>query len=139
MSTAGEFPVNSLRICIEHRNGNEISGFLCSIALKEKMCFDSKMQFVLKVNEAYDRIGQPQPQQVLRSFREQDRPQYNSYKGSPTRFHTSEEIRKYSGSEATYDLVMVSRKYAEWQGILKSADGGIKGSFESVLQCLEIL
>lgn len=139
MSAVGEFPVNSLRICINQRKDGEVAGFLCSVALKEILHFSSKIEFVLKVDEAYDKIGQPQPQQVLRSFREKDRPLYNSYKGNPVRCYTSDEIRKYCGSEATYDLVMISRKHAEWQGILKNEDGKIKGNFESVLGCLEIL
>lgn len=139
MSAAGEFPVNSLRICINQRKENDVSGFLSSIALKEILHFASKVEFVLKVDEAYDRIGQPQPQQVLRSFHEKERLPYNSYNGNPVRFHTSDEIRKNFGSEATYDLVMVSRNHAEWQGVLKNADGGIKGEFESVLGCLQLL
>lgn len=139
MSGTSEFPVNSLRICIDQRKENDVSGFLCSVALKEILHFSSKVEFVLKVDEAYDRIGQPQPQQILRSFHENDRAPYNSYKGNPARFHTSDEIRKNIGSEATYDLLMVSRRHAEWQGILKNADGGIKGEFESVLECLAIL
>lgn len=139
MSQGGEFPINSLRVCINQREEGEVAGFLCSVALQEILYFSGKIEFVLKVNEAYDRIGQPQSQQVLRSFQEEDGPQYNSYKGNPVRYHTSDEIRKYAGSEVTYDLVMVSRKHAEWQGILKHTDGRIKGEFESVLRCLKML
>jgi len=139
LSAEGEFPVNSLRLCINQRKDGEVSGFLCSVALEEILHFTGKIEFVLKVDEAYDRIGQPQPQQVLRSFQEKDRPLYNPYKGNPTRFHTSEEIRKHRGSEVTYDLVMISRKHAEWQGILKNIDGSIKGEFDNVIKCLKML
>lgn len=140
MSGEGEFPVNSLRVCINRRKeDSEVEGFLCSIALKDILHFTGKIEFVLKVDEAYDRIGRPQPQEVLRSFQENSRPLYNSYNGNPVQWHTSEEIRKYSGSEVTYDLAMLSRKHAEWQGILKDAAGEIKGKFDSVLGCLKML
>ena len=140
MRIEGEFPVNLLRVCINRRkDNNEVEGFLCSVALEDILYFSGKIEFALKVDEAYDRIGQPQPQEVLRSFQKNDRPLYNSYKGNPVRWHTSDEIRKYLGSEVTYDLLMISRKHAEWQGILKNVDGEIKGEFGSVLECLKML
>lgn len=141
MKEGREYPADTLRICINHRSAvdNEVSGLVCSAVLEDNLFFSDKIEFVLKVDEAYNQIGRPQPQQVLRSFQDDDTPRYNSYIGSHERCNTSEEILAHSGSEATYDLVMTSRKYAEWQGILKNEDGTVKGRFESVLECLSLL
>lgn len=46
MSGEGEFPVNSLRVCINRRKeDNEVEGFLCSIALKDILHFTGKIEF----------------------------------------------------------------------------------------------
>jgi len=132
------FPVCSIRICIhsfdEHR---QIIGLICGIAVKDFIHFQGVNDFIIKVDDAYNAIGRPQSFQVLRSFTEQE--DYHSYVGNPPTYYDSDEIRKQVGELATYDLIMISRKNAEWQGILKNMEGELVFRFHTIIECIEFL
>lgn len=132
-----EFPVNAVRLCIDGGSEN-LRGRICATTLEQDLIFESPEELIMQVEKAYDLIGRPQPHQVMRSIR-REASDYNSYVGNPKRFHSSEEIRRRTGKLYTCDLVMVSRRHAEWQGILKLTDGRVIGQFNSVLEFIKLL
>lgn len=134
MAIAQQFPVNCIRVCLDEK-GKDLKGVICAVALEDDLTFSNKREFIVKIDEAFDLIGQPQPHQVIRSFRKQDK-LYKSYNGTPERFHTSDEIRQRSGGTFTFDLVMLSRHNAEWQGLVKETDGKLAFRFKSSLEFL---
>ena len=131
------FPVNSIRVCLAE-GGEAPSGVLCAVTLQEEIPFHDYTDLILRINDAYDQIGQPQSYQVLRSFRRQA-PGYNSYVGSPERFHSSEQIHARRGRAGTADLVMQTRTNAEWQGILKDMEGRVLGEFRTAAGAVNLL
>lgn len=136
-SAVAQFPVNCVRICLNQENP-EPQGCICAVSLEQDIPFCGRRELIVGIDEAFDRIGQPQPHQVIRSFRPVDK-NYKSYNGRPERYHSSEEIHARSGSIRTLDLIMISRRHAEWQGMIKDTDGNVLHRFVSSLDFLEWL
>ncbi|MEG0227300.1 MAG: hypothetical protein RR496_05775 [Lachnospiraceae bacterium] len=131
------FSSNSIRICIDWEE-TEIAGRICAVALEKECLFTSRQDMIQKIDEVFNLIGNPQPCQVLRSFQKKE-VKYNAYCANPRRYWTSEEIGKSRGKVKTVDLIMTSRSWSEWQGILKDPAGTMIGTFESVLECMGLL
>ncbi|MDL2249602.1 hypothetical protein M2150_001093 [Lachnospiraceae bacterium PM6-15] len=132
-----EYPVNSLRICVDEAGEEVLTGRICGVALKEPLSFTGLLDFIAKVDDAYNDIGQPQQHRVLRSFTEENR--YTSYVGAPKKYHTAGEIDACLGAYATIEMVMTSRQGAEWQGLVKDLEKNILGKFATILECTDIL
>lgn len=135
-NTYKEFPKTSIRICIDSYDDELMKGRICGIALADEISFSGIANLVVKVDDAFNRIGQPQPFQVLRSF--QDGDSYQTYKGDPNCFFKSEEISQREGKLVTVDMIMLSRKRAEWQGIIKNTEGQVIGEFDTILECVKL-
>lgn len=131
------FSANCIRLCFDSYNDDGCQGKICGITLEEDIIFYNLTDLIIRINDAYNKIGQPQPHQVLRSFRETE--DYFPYNSHPAYYHSSEEIAGRTGRLETIDLVMVSRRRAEWQGILKDIEGSVAGKFESSVKCMELL
>ena len=129
------FPLNCVRICFDQYENGLYSGEICGVALKDEIHFTNMENMILKIDEAFNRIGQPQAAQVLRSF--ETAPSYMPYTVKPTQYHSNEEIAGRQGKIRTFDLIMVSRRHAEWQGELKNTDNTIVGEFQSSLECVD--
>ena len=129
-------PVNLVRLCISSLQ--PFSGLICGTAVKDPVPFTGSREFIIAVGDVYDSIGQPVPIRVMRSFRE-DAPKYNSFKGSPERYHTADEIEAMCGEAKTVDMVMISQRNSEWQGYLKSPEGKVIGPFATALECMNLL
>jgi len=138
MTKTTPFPVCSIRICIDsYDEHHQIVGRICGITLQQIIPFCGVNDFIIKVDDAYNSIGRPQSFQVLRSFTEHE--DYQSYVGNPKVYHDSDYIRLKQGEVLTYDLIMVSRKNAEWQGILKNLEEEIVFRFNTIIECIEFL
>ena len=129
-----DFPVTCIRVCLDETEP-EYKGFICGITLENTIAFTNKEELLRGIGRAYRLIGQPQPVLVPRSFKE-DSDQYNSYVGNPLRYHTPREIHGSHGKKETYDLTMLSKKHAEWQGVWRYSDGREKGRFYTMLECI---
>lgn len=132
-----EFPVNSIRICID-REREEICGRISAIALEKEIAFFSRKDLVIKINQIFDKIGQPQAHQILRSFRNTGT-EDTGYCGAPVRYHTSEAIYNSYGKARTLDMMMVSRHNSEWQGVVKDKDGNVICNYSSTLDFIKWL
>lgn len=132
-----EYPVNCIRVCLDLHEEEEYGGRLCGVALEQEVTFSNMNDFVIKVDEAFNQIGQPQSGQVLRKFTKNT--DHVPYIGSPERYFESREIAQNRGKEKTIDLVMISRQCAEWQGMLMNVSGELIGRFASVLECIQLI
>ncbi len=129
---------NCIRICMDCKEKKQFKGFLCGVAVEEPVAFCNWMDFMVKVDQVYDTIGKPQPTHVIRSF-DNTAPAYKPFVANPVRYHQSEAIAQLHGRAATYDLVLLSRHHAEWQGLLKQEDGQVAGRFFTAEECLNLL
>ncbi|WP_417089235.1 hypothetical protein [Eubacterium maltosivorans] len=131
-------PVNSIRLCLDHCTGSQLEGTIVGVALKDPVPFRGLRAFVTKVDAAFDQIGRPQPHQLTRSFNtEEARPA--PFSANPERHHTDEAIKAHRGQAVTLDLIMLSRRHAEWQGLLKDTEANTVGRFNSALECLQLI
>ena len=132
-----QFLANSVRICFDSNDQEMANGRICGVALENQIYFHGMTDFVVKIDEAFNIIGRPQPTRVLRSFSEST--PYQSFKGTPEYFYTGEEIGSETGNVQTVDLVMLSRHRSEWQGTLKDIDGQLIGKFDTILECINLI
>ena len=135
-SETSSFPVNHIRVCID--NPSAFSGRIYGTSLKDPVDFTSEESFLRSVCSIYDGIGQPLSYTVVRSFGG-DGPKYNSYKASPRRYYTAKEIEKLTAKCNYYDLIMLSRRNSEWQGLIQDNAGQFMGNFKTAFECLKLM
>ena len=134
----GEYPVNSIHLCFNSCDNTGVcKGVISGVALEKEIPFNSVEDLVIKIDNAFNKIGQPQPNQVLRTFSEEE--EYQSYIGKPPHWHSSQEIACKAGNACTIDLVMLSRHRAEWQGILQRTGSEERFRFGTILECIKNL
>ncbi len=129
-----QFVDNCVRLLIDVCEGECFEGRVCGIALEEDLPFHNNVDFIVKVDKAFDLIGKPQSGQVPRSFDESSE-DWTSYVAVPERFHTSAEIAGRFGRFATVDLTMITRHRSEWQGKLTDDTGKTIEFFDSAVGC----
>lgn len=134
---SSKYPDNAIHIALDVLEDDEFTGSISGVTLKETIAFSGVNDFMVKVDRAFDTIGKPQAAQIKRSFG-QDAPTHQSYCANPKRYHPSEAIAEERGRVKTLDLIMISRRHAEWQGIIK-AQGQVVGQFETALACLSLM
>lgn len=136
-----KFPAASLRLCIDHdiSGCGRISGRIVGVCLKDEIRFLDLAQLSLCIDAALDEIGQPQASYIFRSFRKKDAYTPAPYVGTPTRWHTEEEIAREQGECLTVDAVFTSRQHGTWQGVIKEPDGSVAGEFVSDLEFMQML
>ncbi len=132
-----DYPVNSLRICVDIPEEPALRGRIYGVALQDPLDFDGMLDFIIKVDDAYNAIGQPQQSQVLRSFTQPK--EYTPYVPRPERYFTGDHIDQWLGEHATIEILMTSRRGAEWQGLIKDMNKRIIGRYRTVLECTNIL
>lgn len=132
-----DFPVNSIRLCIDSIENGIYKGRIAGVAIEDEIEFEGITEFVIKIDDAFNKIGQPQSCQVLRSFGETK--EYNSYVGTPKHYHTSEEISSKRGAIKTAELTMLSRHRAEWQGNMRDVDTDETKEFQTILDCVRFV
>lgn len=131
-----QFPANCIRLCFDRYDDKVCEGRICGVTLENEIPFHTITELIVKIDDAFNEIGQPQPHQVLRSFHKTAG--YQSYKSSPKHYYSSGEIAERKGQLKTVDLLMRSRQRAEWQGMLKDTDNAVIGEFSSSLECMEL-
>ncbi len=132
------FADNCIRVCVDQADDDRFTGTLYGVALQQPIPFCNRMDFVVKVDKAFDRIGKPQSGQVIRSFTGNGAAG-SSYCGSPKHYHTSESLVDKSGSAGTFGLTMLTRRRAEWQGRLTDGQGRLLGFFETAMECVTLI
>lgn len=132
-----KLPINSIRICFQKRGQESFRGWICGVACKDIIEFYDAADLIVKIDGLYNQIGHPQPHQILRSFGGNEA--FSPYRGQPERYHTDEEIEFMNGAEGTFELIMLTRHSAEWQGIVKNTDTKIKKRFATILECMRLL
>lgn len=129
-------PDYAVCICLDDKE--TITGTLHSTIFRDAIPFCGDIGFIRAVKEAFDRIGRPQPTALLRSFVGEE-PEYSSFNAQPEHVRSQAAINALVGKEETMDLLMTSIRYAEWQGLILNRDGSVRGRFETMRQCLELI
>ncbi len=65
--------------------------------------------------------------------------QRSSFVMKPPVLRETEDIIGQQGKIGTFDILIVSRRHATWQGILKDKKGNMIGNFEDILQIISCM
>lgn len=141
MGTKTEYTASTLRICIDEMKTaeNDIKGRIYGVAAQEEAAFSDSSEFFVLIDRILDAIGKPQSSRRCRSFRETEAASCTSYQYRPVIYHSSDEIREYTGKVLTRDVTFISRLRSSWQGIMKDEDGNLIGHFDSDLEFIALL
>lgn len=138
MSDKGYFPLNGLRLCIDEINGEDVRGSFCSPMDERQITFSGFEEFLLKADRLFNRHGYPQAFLEARSFRKTETAQ-NRYGGMPQAVRGYEEMVKHTGRQATFNVIIQSRRRATWQGLVQTGEGETIAPYDGVLELIEIL
>lgn len=133
-----DFPVNSIRICVDGQESNEIHGKICGVALKGDLRFSNVADLLVKIDDALNFVGTPQSYQICRTF-EGEMKQGRANLGSAQRYRSAAEIRAQEGAVKTVDIIIFTRQHTSWQGIVKNAEGKVAGEFKSDLELMKLV
>lgn len=138
MSDKRYFPLNGLRLCIDEINGEDVKGTFYSPMDERQITFSGFEEFLLKADRLFNRHGYPQAFMEARSFRKV-KPEDNRYSGMPRAVRGYEELVKHTGRQATFNVMIQSRRHATWQGVVRTGEGELIAPYDGVLELIEIL
>lgn len=109
------FSMNMARVCIDGFD-TDLSGRVYSKQSRTPLRFSGYCGMLLQMDDMFDRTGYPEAFHETRSFRA--RPFSGSARAALMEQADDEELQRQSGSRATFDLIVQSRRRSGWQGIL---------------------
>ena len=116
-----------------YKNKN-IKGEISNPFFKENVVFENLMQMITIVERISDSLVYPQKAMELRQF--SDSPE--STEQEQFTFQTSSDFRNQKPM-ATFELEIIFRQNASWQGNLVYAEQNLSSSFRSVLELLTLM
>lgn len=117
------------RICVDQASGGQVY----SRRLEEPFSFADLGDLMVKLERILERQDYPQSAQVIRTFRAGER--RPEHPGLPDGGMTWETVRQARGARMTFDLLILSRRRATWQGYIQWSDG-TRTHFENDLSFL---
>lgn len=136
----GGFPVNSIRICVNEQELDEVQGTICGVGLEGVLPFYNMANLILVIEEALNTIGTPQAYQKVRSFHEEKQDKTETgFCGNPRKYKEATEIHAQEGRIKTLDVVVSSRQHTSLQGIVKNIEGRVVGEFHSDLDLINLI
>lgn len=130
------YPKNAVRLCLDNCQLDCFEGNIYSYMNDTGIQFHCFTMFVMIVEELLDYIGTPQAFQQTRTFNKKKRylklEELNEHEDCSY-------IYQKKGSQLTYDIVILTRKKSDWQGLIKSEEGEILGRFNNILELMYLL
>lgn len=138
MRSGGEYMLNCLRVCIDqYESAQAAKGRAYSPLQKAVIEFEDLVEMIAKADKLFDEKGYPQSFQDKRAFN--GRKQCSSFVWNPQPLRESKDIIRHRGKIGTYDILIISRRHAAWQGILKDENKNIVGKFNDILQIISYI
>ena len=129
MRASGE-AYRNIRLCVDDYESGVLSGQAYFPALDQKSRpFRSFVEFLLETEDAMDRESFPQSYTAKRFFS-------TGYAREDSRLNV-EKTEK--GKRGTFDIRMVFRQHASWQGTVTWIEGRGEQSFRSVLELIRLI
>lgn len=126
-----------LRVCVDRVENACASGAVYSQRLTAPMAFSNMGGLILQLERLLEEQNFPQAFQRLRSFTEPEpvRPVPLLPEGAMD----AEAVSAARGRKASFDLSILSRRNATWQGRVDWLDGSPAQSFASDLELLDLV
>lgn len=116
-------------LCIDRYEGRVPQGRLYNPSIPQGEEFHSLMEFLLKMEELLDGMHFPQPFMASRAFA----PAPDPIPGAPAQTGTQQ------GALATFQVRVIFRQNASWQGSVSWLEEGREESFRSALELLMLM
>lgn len=131
-------PKNGLfRICVDKKEDGRLSGRIVSQRLTAPMAFADLGDLLLKVEGVLDAQNFPQTSQRIRTF-VQDASEYPA-SVLPDGAMSEAEVEASRGARTTFQLAILTRRNATWQGAVDWMEGQSPMSFSSDLELLSLV
>jgi len=114
-------------VCIDSYHRGEMRGRFYNPYLEGGQSFESITQFLLSMEQALDGMDFPKAFTARRSF------------APPERDTGPPSLRFQTGQQATFQLRILFRQNASWQGSLVWLEGTQEQSFRSVLELIHLM
>lgn len=124
---------NDLLICVDSYEDRLMNGRIYSKSLGGSTEFKNLVQLILAVQSAIDRLGFPEPYTITKDF-SCGRSTENDYP-----IVMSEKSSDRMGALATFQIKIIFRQNASWQGIVTWIDGRREESFRSALELILLM
>jgi hypothetical protein len=122
-----------LRVCVDDIDGSIISGRVFSQRLKDVLVFSDMNGLVLRLDRLMDEQNYPQAFHRRRNFKTPA----NTTDGKPIQddrpYMDEDSVNGAAGKRITFELQVLSRQNANWQGFVDFLDGAGGRRFESEL------
>lgn len=128
------YMLNSLRVCIDRYQDTKMGGRAYSPLQDEVIEFEDFMEMIAEADKLFDKKGYPQSYQNKRVFDGES--QRSSFVMKPPVLREPEDIIGQQGKIDTFDILIVSRRHATWQGILRDRNGKVIGDFQDILEII---
>lgn len=122
-----------LCVCIDRNDSLRIEGRVYNRFTEKPIIFTNITDFFLKLNLLYDRIGFPQSDRKIKSFRD-DGESASISQPVRTPEYSAEQIMEHQGELLTFCLKVSQRRHLSWQGVMEVNDAGPVIPFNSELQ-----
>ena len=128
----------SLRVCVDSTADGRLSGRVLGRRLTQAVNFSDLGSLLLQLEAVLDSQNSPQAFQRGRSFC----PRSTRQVPAAQRLEEGMEpqtVQAAQGETATFDLRIITRRNATWQGMVDWLDGTPPQSFHSVLELVKLL
>jgi len=126
-----------MRVCVDIIENGQIFGQVYTTCRENPLCFSDAGNMVVQVERVLDMRGFPHAYNKTRSFftagRACEKPEH-----APTQT-AADELKLKSGSVITFELHILTRQNATWQGTVDWLDGMPPVSFKSALELLLLI
>lgn len=128
-------PFNMIHLCIDEYKDFIIKGVAYNTTENEKIVFHDIQKLIIKMDQIFDRNGNPQAAREMRTFQSED--EFFSYQNAPHMYTTYEDVIKHRGKIITLDIVVLSRRQSSWQGKVFYDNEELE--FKNALQMIKII
>ncbi len=117
------------QVCVDSYHDGILVGRLYNPISDIPRPFRSTTQFLLQMEELLDQLHSPQPYQAVRSFGD-----------LPLKSAAENQIAQLPrGEQATFELKILFRQNASWQGSISWMEADLDQNFRSVLELLLLM
>lgn len=130
-------------VCIDEAGLKAFSGRLFNVFNENELEFNGLRELLFKMDEAMDYYDMPQRFMEIRSMKKGSdgnyvRPRTRGGEIAQRKF-SDEQWNSIRGRRATFEVILVSRQNASWQGYVMLPDVQEKFNFFSEIQLISIL
>lgn len=129
---------STMRFCIDSVCDGNISGRVFSRRFTRAVGFTDLVTLILQLDKVFDRQGFPQAFQRARTFlRNETELDYIS--DDPAHGVAGEYVLAQRGNVLTFDVTVISRRNANWQGIICWVDSSEQQKFSGIMDLLRLI